>query len=149
MKFLKAVLLDDSDSRVFGANGAAEAGEWVVSGGYAVALQPEGAASAHRANTFIGIASHGRCSIAEVSGIDEATYQSLVEELARHFLHDLGAPSPDAARKAAEDECEYTADLCESFSHDVWITVRRETTAEGVGERYSVFRRLMIGTHTL
>jgi len=149
MKFLKAVLLDESDRRVFGAEGAAETGEWVVSGGYAVALEPEGAAPGHRDNTFIGIASHGRCSIAEVSGIDEATYRRLVDQLARHFLHDLGAPSQDAARAAAEDECGYTADLCESFSHDVWITVRREATADGVGEHYSVFKRLMIGMHTL
>ena len=148
MKFLKAVMLDDSDHRVFGDDGAAEAGEWVVSGGYAVALAG-GAAPTHRDNTFIGISSHGRCSIAEVVGIDEATYQGLVEQLARHFLDDRGAPSPDAARAAAEDECSYTADLCESFSHDVWITVRREATADGVGEHYSVFRRLMIGMHTL
>jgi hypothetical protein len=31
----------------------------------------------------------------------------------------------------------------------VWVTVKREPTADGVGERYSVFKRLLIGTHKL
>jgi hypothetical protein len=149
MRFLKAVLLDDSDSRVFGSSGAAQAGEWVVSGGYAVSLDGDRAAPSHRDNTFIGIVSQGRCTIAEVSGIEAATYRNLVDQLARHFLDTRGAPSLEAARAAAEDECAYTADLCESFSEDVWITVRREATPEGVGEHYSVFRRLMIGAHRL
>jgi len=73
----------------------------------------------------------------------------LKEALARHFLDELGAPSPEAARAAAEDECAYTADLAAGFPADVWITVKREPTADGVGERYSVFKRLMIGSHKL
>ena len=35
-KLLRAVRLDDSDEHVFRACGAAQDGEWVVSGGYAV-----------------------------------------------------------------------------------------------------------------
>lgn len=151
MKFLKAVRLDDADSRVFGAENVATDGEWMVSGGYAVSGSAAGACGplTHHDNTFIGIASHGRCSIAEVSEIDAATYRSLVEQLTQHFLNDRGAPSPAAARAAAEEECSYTADLCESFSPEVWITVTREETADGVGEHYAVFKRLMIGAHKL
>ena len=151
MKFPKAVRLDDTDSRVFGAEGAATEDEWVVSGGYAASGPAAGERGplTHRDNTFIGVASHGRCSIAGVCEIDATAYQALIEQLARHFLDDLGAPSPAAARAAAEEECAYTADLCEGFSPEVWITVRREQTAEGVGEHYSVFKRLMIGAHKL
>lgn len=151
MKFLKAVRLDDSDSRVFGAGGAAVDGEWVVSGGYAVSGPAAGVRGplAHRDNTFIGIASHGRCAIAEVCEIDAASYRGLVEQLVKHFLDDLGAPSPEVARAAAEEEIGYTADLCEGFSAEVWITVKRTETADGVGEHYSVFKRLMIGAHKL
>jgi hypothetical protein len=69
--------------------------------------------------------------------------------LARHFLEELGAPSPEIAMAAAEDECAYTADLAQGFPSEVWITVRREPTDAGVGEHYSVFQRLMIGTHKL
>ena len=43
----------------------------------------------------------------------------------------------------------YTADLAAGFPDEVWITVRREATEEGLGERYSVFKRLMIGAHKL
>lgn len=150
MKFLKAVRLDTTDSRVFGADAAAE-GEWVVSGGYAVAGPAAGERGplTHRDNSFIGVASHGRCSIAEVCEIDAATYRDLIERLTQHCLNALGAPSPEAARTTAEEECAYTIDLCESFSPAVWITVRREETADGVAEHYSVFKRLMIGAHKL
>ncbi|MDO8595330.1 MAG: DUF6505 family protein, partial [Sulfuricaulis sp.] len=77
------------------------------------------------------------------------TYRGLIGQLAAYFLNDLGAPSPAAARAGAEEECAYTAELCESFGSEVWITVKREETADGVGERYSVFKRLMIGAHKL
>jgi hypothetical protein len=151
MKFLKAVRLDDSDRSVFGAAGVTSDDEWVVSGGYAVSGPAAGERGPlnHRDNTFIGVASHGRCSVAEVCEIDRAIYHSLVEQLTQHFLHDLGAPSPAAARAIAEEECAYTAELCESFSPEVWITVRRGETADGVDEHYSVFKRLMIGAHKL
>ena len=152
MKFLKAVRLDDSDDRLLAeTGGAARDGEWVVSGGYAVCDLPSG----HRYSrcrcdtTFLAAGARRRCTIAEVAEIDEAAYQDLKERLARHFLEDLGAPTPDAARAAAEDECAYTSDLAGGFPPEVWITVKREATDDGVRERYSVFKRLMIGTHKL
>jgi hypothetical protein len=152
MKFLKAVRLDDSDHRLLAdTGGAARDGEWVVSGGYAACNLAVG----HRLprcrcdTTFIAAGGRRRCTIAEVAEIDETAYGALREALARHFLEDLGAPSPEAARAAAEDECAYTADLAGGFPSEVWITVRREPTEDGVGERYSVFKRLMIGTHKL
>ena len=152
MKFLKAVRLDDSDARILADSGGAAAdGEWVVSGGYAVCGLDRG----HREpgcrcdTTFVAAGSRRRCTLAEVADIDTAAYEAVKEELARHFLEELGAPSPEAARAAAENECAYSADLAAGFPADVWITVKREPTADGVGERYSVFKRLMIGSHKL
>lgn len=152
MKFLKAVRLDDSDDRVLAeTGGAARDGEWVVSGGYAVCDLPAG----HRVprcrcdTTFIAAGARRRCTIAEVAEIDAAAYEEVKEALARHFFDELGAPTPEAARAAAEDECAYTAELASGFPSELWITVRREATEDGVGERYSVFKRLMIGTHKL
>ena len=49
----------------------------------------------------------------------------------------------------AADECTYTAELAAGFPADVWITVKREPSEDGVGERYSLFKRLMIGSHKL
>ncbi|HXF67942.1 MAG TPA: DUF6505 family protein [Burkholderiales bacterium] len=152
MKFLKAVRLDDSDARILAEEGgAAEDGEWVVSGGYAVCDLARGhrTARCHCDTTFVAVASQRRCTLAEVAEIDEATYARLKEALARYFLESLGAPCAEAAREAAEEECAYTADLAAGFPTEVWITVRREPSEQGVGERYSVFRRLMIGSHKL
>jgi hypothetical protein len=152
MKFLKAVRLDDSDDRILAeAGGAAQDGEWVVSGGYAACNLAQGHRVPHCRcdTTFVAAATRRRCTIAEVADIDEAAYEQVRQALARHFLEDLGAPTQEAARAAAEDECAYTADLAGGFPSEVWITVRREPTEGGVGERYSVFKRLMIGTHKL
>jgi hypothetical protein len=152
MKFLKAVRLDDSDARIHAADGgAAEDGEWVVSGGYAICA-PDG--SHHRphcrcATSFVAVASRRRCTIAEVTGITDGEYAGICERLTQHFLDDLGAPSVEAAHAAAADECAYTADLAAGFADGVWITVRREPGADGLGEHYSVFKRLLIGGHKL
>jgi hypothetical protein len=152
MKFLKAVRLDDSDARILADEGGAAAdGEWVVSGGFAVCDLARGhrLPRCHCDTTFIAAGSLRRTTLAEVAEIDPAAYEALKASVARHFLEDLGAPSPEAARAAAEDECAYTADLASGFPAEVWITVKREPTEDGIGERYAVFKRLMIGSHKL
>ena len=93
--------------------------------------------------------SHGRCTIAEIVEIGEVEYHQVIERLVRHFMDDLGAPTLEAARAVAEDEAAYAADLCESFSPEVWITVKRTPGDETINEHYSVFKRLMIGAHKL
>jgi hypothetical protein len=152
MKFLRAVRLDDSDARILAEEGgAAQDGEWVVSGGYAVCDLAQGHRTprCHCDTTFIAVASRRRCTIAEVAEIGHAAFEELKEAMARYFLAELSAPSLEAARAAAADECGYTAELASGFPADVWITVKREPSADGVGERYSVFKRLMIGSHKL
>ena len=152
MKFLKAVRLDDSDDRILaGTGGAAQDGEWVVSGGYATCGLHQGHRTPHCRcdRTFVAAGSQRRCTLAEVTEIDEAAYELVKQSLARHLLDDLGAPSAAIAGAAAEDECAYTAELAGGFPSGVWISVKRELTEDGVGERYSMFERLMIGTHKL
>lgn len=151
MRFLRAVRLDDSDAHLLSEGGAAEDGEWLVSGGYAVCDLARGhrAARCRCDSTFVAAGSARRCTIAEVAEIDEPEYERLKALLAEYFLEALGAPSLEAATAAAEDECAYTADLAAGFPPEVWITVKREPTADGVGERYTVFKRLMIGSHKL
>ena len=163
MKFLKAVRLDASDEKLFQLNGPASDGEWCVSGGYAVcdiasggcgrvgcSVNEDGSPrSPACANSFVGVASHGRCTIAEVVAIDETSYRQAVELLVRHFIDDLGAPSEADARRVAVEECADTRELCEGFTPEVWITVRREPTDSGIGEHYRVFERLMLGKHQL
>jgi hypothetical protein len=151
VKFLKAVRLDDSDARIYAAEGgAAEDGEWVVSGGYAACDLAQGhrRSPCHCDSTFVAAGSRRRCTLAEVAEIDEQTYTAVRDALAQHFIDELGAPSAEA-RTAADEECAYTADLAQSFPPEVWITVKREPNEDGVGERYSVYKRLMIGAHKL
>jgi len=152
VKFLKAVRLDDSDDRVYAAEGgAARDGEWVVSGGYAACdlAAGHGRTPCHCDTTFIAAGSARRCTIAEVADIDAETYGTVCSALAEYLFRELGAPDEPAARAAAEDECAYTAELAAGFPPEVWITVRREPSDDGVSERYSVFKRLMIGAHKL
>jgi len=151
MRFLRAVRLDDSDARVLSGDGAAEGGEWLVSGGYAVCDLASGHRTprCHCDSTFVVAGSGRRCTIAEVAEIEEPEYERVKGLLANYFLETLGAPSLEVATAAAEDECAYTADLAAGFPPEVWITVKREPSADGVGERYSVFKRLMIGSHKL
>lgn len=148
---MRAVRLDDSDSRVLADHGAAEDGEWVVSGGYAVCDLARGhrAPRCHCDSTFVAASSGRRCTLAEVVEIEASEYERVKDILAQHLLTSFGAPSREAARAAAEDECAYTADLASGFPAEVWITVKREPSADGIGERYSVFKRLMIGSHKL
>lgn len=150
MRFLKAVRLDDSDDRVYAPEGAAADGDWVVSGGYAVCPLDGGEhrrPGCHCLDSFVAAGSLRRCTLAEVARIDEAQYRELVERMARHFVADLGAPSAEDARRVAEEEAAYTAELCQGFDEGVWITVKREPNAEGCGERYTVYPRLVIGAY--
>jgi hypothetical protein len=152
MKFLKAVRLGAADSRLFSPDGLLEEGAWVVSGGFAVC---DLAAGPHRHPdcrcdvSFLGLASRRRCRVAEVVEIDDDIFESHVLTLARHLMEEWGAPSPQAARAAAEDEIAYTVDLCESFSPEVWITVQRRVEGAELKEQYSLFKRLLIGEHKL
>lgn len=152
MRFLKAVRLDESDARLLAeTGGAAEDGEWAVSGGYAACDLARGhlAPRCRCDSTFVAAGARRRCTIAEIADIDEADYRQVRDALARHFLEDLGATDAEVAAAAADDECAYTAELASGFPAGAWITVQREPTEDGVGERYTVFNRLMIGSHKL
>ena len=152
MKFLKAVRLSEHDARLLPDEDLLEDGDWAVCGGFAVC---DLASSGHRRPgcrcdvSFAGLASPRRCGVAEVVNIDRATYLSHVETLTRQLVENWGAPSEAAARAAAEEEAACTADLCEGFTPGVWITVQRTAGENGVKERYSVFKRLLIGEHEL
>lgn len=88
--------------------------------------------------------------LAAMADIDEAVYQRVKQALARHFLEDHGAPAPEAAAAAAADECTYTQ--CRARRRPSRRRVdhgQREPSEDGAGERNSVFKPLMIGTHKL
>jgi len=151
-KLLRAVRLDDSDDQVFRACGAAREGDWVVSGGYAVcdfANAPRCAPPCHCQASFVAVGSRARCSIAEVAEVGADEVEAQIDALAWHLVKDWGAPSWDAAHAVAEEEIRHTAEVCETLAPDVWITVQRERSSDGAAldEQYSVYDRLLVGSH--
>ena len=154
MKFLKAVRLDASDASLYKREGAADECEWLVSGGYAVCDIASGEHFFPNCRcdcSFVALAGGRRCTIAEVADMDEATFNDHIEALTQYFIAKLGAPSREEALRVAEEEVRYTAELCETFSPGVWITVARTLNATGdvVKEHYRAYDRLMIGKHKL
>ena len=140
-KLLRAVRLDDSDEHVFRACGAAQDGEWVTTAGFAVA-------DGLSADSFMAIASPGRCTIAEVVEASEAEVEAQVEAFAWALVKAWNAPSWEAARALAEEEVRHTIDVCETLSPELWITVKRSRRDDGaLEEQYSAYDRLLIGAH--
>lgn len=153
-KLLRAVRLDDSDDHLFRTHGAAHEGEWVVSGGYAVcdfAHAPKCDPRCYCESSFLALESRRRCSIAEVANVTDAEAEALTDQLAWFLVKGWGAPSWEAARAVAEEEIRHTADVCETLSPEVWITVKRTPREDGgtVDEQYAVYDRLQIGAHKL
>jgi hypothetical protein len=153
-KFLRAVRLDNSDDQIYQATGTVAEGEWLVSGGYAVCDLAHGfrcAPRCHCDDSFLHLTSGARCTIAEVAEIEDAVVDELIDGLTQHLVLNWKAPNLEAARTVAEEEVRYTLDLCEPFSTDVWITVKRSPNPEGKGidEKYDIYNRLMIGSHKL
>jgi hypothetical protein len=153
-KLLRAVRLDDSDDHVFRSCGAAQDAEAVVTGGYAVCDfigAPKCDPRCHCESSFLAVASKKRCSIAEVVEVSDSDVETQIDALAWHLVKVWGAPSWEKARGLAEEEVRHTVEVCETLAPDVWITVKREPSADGsaLAEQYAVYDRLMIGAHDL
>jgi len=140
-KLLRAVRLDDSDEHVFRSCGAAADGEWVTTAGFAVADELT-------ADSFMAMASRARCTIAEVVEASEEELEACVDAFAWELVRKWNAPSYEAARTLAADEVQHTTEVCETLAPGVWITVRRTRREDGnLDEQYSVYDRLLIGSH--
>src|SRR5690606_28773606 len=103
----------------------------------------------HCEASFIAIGSRSRCTIAEVVEVSDEEMEQAIDSLAWQFVKAWGAPSYEIALRAARDEIEHTAGVCETLAPELWITVKR-TRREGDGaleEQYAVYDRLMIGAH--
>lgn len=153
-KFLKAVRLDASDASLYKREGAALEGEWLTSGGYAVCDIASGEhffPNCRCDSAFVALATGHRATLAEVVEIDPALLDAHIEAMAQYLIDKLNAPSREAALRVATEEVRYTADLCDTFSAEVWITVSRHLNDAGdaVKEHYKVYDRLLLGAHTL
>jgi hypothetical protein len=115
VKLLRTIRLDASDTFVF--ENPAEPGEWAVSGAFAFAHGDPAhfqgkARTAFRAG-FLGLASLGHSTLAQIVDADEKHCTEIVETLAAHLIARFGAPDLAAARRAAREETDFAMSLCD------------------------------------
>ncbi|MBR0693181.1 DUF6505 family protein [Bradyrhizobium lablabi] len=142
MKLLRTIALDPSDTFVFDV--PAEPGDWAVSGAFRFCdrdpVKLGGKDRAAFRSGFLGVQSWGWSTLAQIVPATEDDRRTLVELLARQLVDRLGAPDPEIARAAAEEEVAFAQSLC---AHPVstLIAVHR---SEKDGEVHESFRRLQL-----
>jgi Family of unknown function (DUF6505) len=144
MRFPRAIRLDVSDEHVYGER-AARPGEPCVPGGFAFAgvAAPEALPAKTRqafASAFLGTETFGFTTLVQVADLSERDHRAVVDRLTAHLLDHYGAPDAEAARRAAEDEVAYAAELCAGHDAGTLLAVEREPAPEGVRERFRVIR---------
>ena len=88
---------------------------------------------------FLGIESLGWSTLAIVTEATEADVQGAVERLAARLLSQFGAPDPQAARVAAEEEVAFAASLCD-HSPQTLLAVQRCIENGEMRERFRTLR---------
>ena len=142
MKLLRTIRLDPSDAFVF--ERTAEPGEWAVSGAFAFwdadPATLTGKARAAFRSGFLGVASLGRATLAEIVEASAAEHDALVEALARQLVAAFGAPDEAQARAAAREEVGFAAALCE-HPPGTLIAVHRTLEQGEIREAFRTLRR--------
>ena len=141
LRFPRTIRLDPSDTFVF--ERAAEPGEWAVSGAFVFwNRDPANLGQKQRValrSGFLGIDSLGWSTLAIVTEATEADRQAMVERLAGHLLKKFGAPDPNAARVAAEEEVAFAASLCDHPPQTL-LAVQRSVENGEIRERFRTLR---------
>jgi hypothetical protein len=141
VKLLRTIRLDTSDTFVF--EKPAQPGEWAVSGAFAFArgdpaiLQGK-ARTAFRAG-FLGLASLGRSTLAQIVEATEYDLEMALDKLARQLVAGFGAPGLAVARAAAEDEIAFVASLCDQPPGSV-VAVTRSLENGTIRETFRTLR---------
>ena len=138
LKLARTIRFDESDGNVFSR--PAEPGEWAIPGGFEFSNWTEddleGKARQAFANGWLGLSSFGRSTFVAVARIEPAEIEAVIDALADHFVRVWGAPSPTAAREAAEGEIAFMQELCEDHGPNTLLVVSRELTDGGVRESF-------------
>jgi hypothetical protein len=138
----RTLRLDPSDTVVF--DRAAEPGEWAVPGGFAFWDEDPSALTGRRRQAFragfLGLGSFGWSTLVEVAEAAPAERAAAVEALAARILRAYGAPGPEAARAAAEDEIAFAESLCDHPPGTV-LALARSVEDGAVRERFRTLHR--------
>ena len=138
----RTIRLDASDAVVFAR--AAEPGEWAVAGTFLFAGREPGTLSrkeeiAFRTG-FLGIESFGHSTLVVVSEANEEERAAAVEALASQLVARLGAPDPQTARPAAEEELALAQDLCRGHAVGTLIALHRSREGEAIREQFRTLK---------
>jgi hypothetical protein len=141
MKLLRTIRLDPSDTFIFPA--VAEPGEWAVPGAF-MFFRADLAAlggkerSAFRSG-FLGVDSLAWSTLVQIvdATLDDRT--AAIELLAQRLLDRLGAPDRVAARKAAGEEIDFAASLC-NHPADRLIAMHRSHENGAIRETFRTLR---------
>jgi len=141
MKFLRAIRLDDTDTRVY--EQASQPGEWAVPGSFAfLDMDPqalEGKALQAFKSGFLGTRSFGWTTLVEIAEIDDDEYQQVIDRLASHFMEHYGAPHIAAALPAAGEEAHYATTICE-YPLNTLLAIERDFGEDGIVESLKVIK---------
>ncbi len=143
MKLLKTIRLDSSDTLVFAR--ADEPGEVAVAGSFAFWDEDVAALQGKRRvafrSGFLGVASGGHSTLAQVCEANGADVDDAVETLAALLVRDFGAPDLDAARPAAREEIEAAIGLAD-HAPDTLIAMHRSLDDQGeIREQFRTLQR--------
>ena len=140
MRLLRTIRLDPSDNFIFPAS--ASPGEWAISGAFVFAdadlATLAGKELAAFRGGFLGVPSLGWSTLVQIVEVDAQDRLTVIDLTTRCLLDRFGAPDLAAARKAAEEEVDFAASLCD-HPPDTLIAVHR--SAEG-GTIRETFRSL-------
>jgi hypothetical protein len=141
MKLLRTIRLDPSDTFVFAR--AAEPGEWAVCGTFAFwTIDPatlEGKARAEFRAGFLGVESLGWSTLVQIVEASAQEQAALVDALARQLAAQFGAPSPEQARAAAEQEVAFVESLCVAPA-DTLLALHRSYQDGEIREQFRTLR---------
>ena len=141
MKLLRTIRLDPSDTFVFDT--AAEPGEWAVTGGFvfldADVDRLEGRARTAFRGGFLGIASLGWSTLAQIVEASEEDRADVEDTLARQLVRRFGAPDMSSARGAAAEEIAFVQSLCDHPGGTL-IAMHRVLDAGSIRETFRTLR---------
>jgi len=126
MKLLRTIRLDPSDTFIFPLS--APPGEWAISGAFVFSDMDLATLKGKELSAFrsglLAVPSLGWSTLAQVVEVDAKDRWAAIELLATCLIDRFGAPDLAAARKAAEEEIDFAASLCD-HPLDTLIAVRR------------------------
>ena len=139
MKLAKTIQLDVSDTHVF--ERAAEVGEWAITGTFAFVDSDPSNWSGKQQLAFraawLGIGSFGNSTFVQVVEISTHEYEQAVQTLAMHLAEIYNAPSPEAATRAARQEIDDMAAMCD-HPPGTLLAIERAIAEQNITEKTCV-----------